>query len=222
MVAATPDRGCRLKQALAFTAGVHDRQKRDGLWLPQHPFVHAVRTGSAMPEDLARWVRQVYGITGTYGEILRSMCPPPPAGIWTDPWREMDQLVELAGALGIGPPEMAKSGTNPATRAVQIWLRQNLTNRSQHIAAQVCWALVEAMSPETGACLAAGVAKHFGLNNNHLGYFKMGMRSRQRADRYAANLLTRIETDDWRVVQEQTLLVSRLMVQLYDSIGEEC
>ena len=160
MVAATLDRGSRLKRALAFTARVHDRQRRDGLWLPQHPFVHAVRTGSAMAEDLARWVRQVYCTTGTYGEILRSMCPPPPAGIWTDPWREMDQLAELAGALGIGPLEMSKPSTNPATRAVQIWLRQNLTIRSQHVAAQVCWALVEAMSPETGACLAAGAAKH--------------------------------------------------------------
>ena len=48
------------------------------------------------------------------------------------------------------------------------------------------------------------------------------MRSRRRADEYAANLLTRIETDDWRVVQEKTLLVSRLMVQLYDNIREEC
>jgi hypothetical protein len=222
MVAATLDRRCRLNQALAFTALVHERQKRDGLWLAEHPFVHSVRAGSASPEDLARWVRQIYCITGTYAGILRSMCPPPPVGVWSDPWRDMAQLIELAGGLGVGPPEMASPRTNRATRAVQIWLRHNLTNRSQHIAAQVCWALVEAMSPEAAACLAEGAVRHFDLKAKALAYFKIGMISRRRSDRYAANLLTRIAMDDWRVVQEKTLLVSRLMVQLYASAGEAC
>src|SRR2546423_1015129 len=120
---------------------------------------------------------------------------------WTDPWRDMDQLVELASALGIGPPETPRSETNPATRAVQLWLRQNLTNRPQHIAAQICWALVEAMSPETGAHLAEGAARHFGLKAKQLEYFQIGMKSRRRADRYAANLLTQIAMDDWRLIQ---------------------
>lgn len=222
MVAATPARGCGLNSALIFTAEVHDRQKRDGLWLPHHPFVQAVRDGSASRREFSVWASRIYRITRIYGELLRAMCPPPPAGVWTDPWRDMDQLTELAGALGIEPAVMAKSETNPVTRAVQIWLRQNLTNRSEHVAAQVCWALVEAMSPETGAGLAEGAARHFGLKATALDYFRIGMKSRRRADRYAANLLTRIDRDDWGLIEEKTLLVSRLMVQLYDSVGEEC
>lgn len=222
MVAATPERGCGLNHAWVFTALVHDTQKRDGLWLPQHPFVQAVRDGSASRQEFSIWVNRVYRITRVYGELLRAMCPPPPVGVWTDPWRDMDQLTELAGALGIEPAVMASSGTNPATHAVQIWLRKNLTNRSEHVAAQVCWALVEAMNPETGAYLAEGAARHFGLKATPLEYFKIGMKSRRRGDRYAANLLTRIDMDDWCLIQEKTLLVSRLMVQLYDSAGEEC
>jgi len=222
MVAATPERGCGLNHTLVFAARVHDRQKREGLWLPQHPFVQAVRGGSASRREFSVWVSQIYRITRIYGELLRAMCPPPPVGVWTDPWRDMDQLAELAGALGIEVAAMASSGTNPAARAVQIWLRQNLTNRSEHVAAQVCWALVEAMNPETGAHLAEGAAWHFRLKATSLEYFKIGMKSRRRADRYAANLLTRIDRNDWCLIQEKTLLVSRLMVQLYDSVGEEC
>jgi hypothetical protein len=222
MIIGTPQRACRVSQALAFAARVHDKQKIEGLWLAQQPFVHAVRSGWATPEDLARWVRQVYCTTATYGEVLRSMCPPPPVGLWTDPWRDMEQLIELAGALGVGPVEMERLATNPATRAVQVWLRQNLTDPSRHIPAQVCWALVEAMSPETGTHLDGGAAKHLGVKAKHLGYFRIGMRSRRSADRYAANLLTRIAMKEWCVVQEKTLLLSRLMIQLYDSIGARC
>ena len=222
MVAATPVRGSGLKHALLFAEEVHDQQKRAGLWLPQHAFVQAVRDGSASRREFSVWVSRIYRVTSVYGELLRAMCPPPPVGVWTDPWRDMGQLSELAAGLGMAPAGMANSGTNPATRAVQIWLTQNLTNRSEHVAAQVCWALVEAMNPETGACLAEGAARHFGLKGAALEYFKIGMKSRRRADRYAGNLLTRIDEDDWRLILEKTLLVSRLMVQLYDSVGEEC
>ena len=156
-----------------------------------------------------------------YAELLRAMCPPPPAGVWTDPWRDMDQLAQLAGALGIDTAAMENTGTSPATRAVQIWLRQNLTNRSEHVAAQVCWALVEAMNPESGAYLSEGAARHFGLKAAGLEYFKIGMKSRRRADRYAASLLTEIDRDDWCLILEKTLLLSRLMVQLHDSLVEE-
>jgi pyrroloquinoline quinone (PQQ) biosynthesis protein C len=206
---------------LVFTARVHDRQKRDGLWLPQHPFVQAVRNGSVSRRVFSAWVSQVHGITSVYGELLRAMCPPPPAGVWTDPWRDMDQLAELAGALGIEMSALENSQTNPATRAVQIWLRQNLTNRSEHVAAQVCWALVEAMTPESGAYLAEGTARHFGLKAAALEYLKSGMKSRRRADRYAASLLTEINKEDWPLIAEKTLMVSRLMAQVYDSLGEE-
>lgn len=221
MIAATPRRRCGLNHAIVFAALVHDRQKRDGLWLPRHPFVQAVRDGSSNRRAFSAWVIQVYAITSVYGELLRVMCPPPPAGVWTDPWRDMDQLAELAGALGIEMAALEDSVTNPATRAVQIWLRQNLTNRSEHVAAQVCWALAEAMSPEVGVYLAGGAARHFGLKASALDYLRIGMKSRRRADRYAASLLTEVNKDDWRLIEEKTLLVSRLMAQLYDSLGEE-
>src|SRR5438105_2304288 len=223
-VAAGPHRGqpsvlgqrtVQLNEALAFARAVHHSQKREDLWLGRQPFVEAVRDGSADRQELARWVRQIYCTTRTYGEILRSMSPPPPVGVWTDPWGDMTQLVELAGALGIGPREMAISQPHPATRAVQIWLREHLSNRALHIGAQACWALVEAMSPEAWAHLAEGSLRHFGLTAKQLGYFKIRMKSRTRADRYAANLLTQIAMDDWCSVQETTLLVSRLMVRLY-------
>ena len=155
-----------------YGGGTHYRQKRDGLWLPQHPFVQAVRDGSASRREFSVWVSRIYRITRIYGELLRAMCPPPPAGVWTDPWRDMEQLTELAAALGMEPAGMASSGTNPATRAVQIWLTQNLTNRSEHVAAQVCWALVEAMNPETGTYLAEGAARHYGLKASAAGIFQ--------------------------------------------------
>jgi pyrroloquinoline quinone (PQQ) biosynthesis protein C len=131
----------------------------------------------------------------------------------------MEQLVELGGALGIVPMKMAMSRPDPATRAVQVWLRHHLANRSLHIAAQVSKALVEAMSPETGTYLAEGAARHLGLKATQLGYLKIGMKSRQRGDRYAANLLTQIAMDAWHSVEEQTLQVNRLMVRIYDGIG---
>ncbi len=209
-----------LEQALAFTATVHDTQKKEDLWLAQHPFVRAVRAGSAGRHELNLWVSQVYCATRAYSMILESLSPPPPVGVWTDPWRDIDLLFHLGCALGTPRHELAMSRPNLATRSVQIWLRQHLTIRSRHIPAQVCWALVEAMSPETGASLAEGSVRHLGLQAKHLGYFKIGMTSRQRADKYAANLLTQIAIEDWGLVREQTLMISRLMVRLYDSIAD--
>ena len=209
-----------LNEALAFIASIHAVQKSDGLWLAQNPFVQAVHAGSTKRDALARWVRQIYCITRTYGAILRSMNPPPPVGIWIDPWRELDLLLQLGSALGVERRDMEILDPNFVTRNMQVWLRGRLTVRSRHITAQVCWALMEAMAPEAGTYLVEGATKHFRLSSKQLGYFSFGMRSRRRADRYAANLLTRLALAEWRAVQEETLLVSRLMCQLYESVGD--
>jgi len=47
------------------------------------------------------------------------------------------------------------------------------------------------------------------------------MKSRQRGDRYAANLLSRIPAEDWPSIRAQTLLVSRTMNELYYSVAED-
>src|SRR5688572_21416557 len=55
-----------LNQALALIKAIHAVQKTEGLWLSQHPFVHAVHKGFARREDLGRWVRQIYCTTKSY------------------------------------------------------------------------------------------------------------------------------------------------------------
>jgi pyrroloquinoline quinone (PQQ) biosynthesis protein C len=195
-------------------------QQQQGLWLPNHPFVQAVCEGSATREELRRWVRQVHCITKTYGEVLLSLNPPPSVGVWLDPWRDLDLLVQLGRALGLSKREMKTSQPNLAARAIQIWLRHHLTDRSRHMAAQACWALVEAMAPEAGAKLADGAGRNFGLEARHRGYFRVGMKSRKAGYRYAEALLNQIPRDGWPWVEAQTLLVSRLAAQLYASTGE--
>src|SRR5437764_15159900 len=69
-------------QPAAFIAAVHDAQNRKGLWLSRHPFVQAVRTGSATREELGRWVRQIYCTTRAYASTLLNLSPPPPVGVW--------------------------------------------------------------------------------------------------------------------------------------------
>ena len=209
-----------LEQAHAFAALVHKRQKSEHLWLAQHPFVQAVRAGSATRHELERWVRQVYCITTTYGEILTSLRPPPRVGVWLDPWLEIDLLLQLGEALGIRRSEMAVADPNIHIRGIQLWLRQHLADPSLHVAGQVCWALHEAMSPEAGALLMEGANRHFGLKASQLEYFKSGMKSRKHADKYAATLLTQFARKDWASVQEQTLVISRLMEGLYSSVGD--
>ena len=129
-----------LNEALALTKAIHAAQKIEGLWLAQHPFVHAVREGLARREDLGRWVRQIYCTTKSYGEVLASLSPPPPVGVWLDPWRDLDLLLELGAALGISRSEMAASEPNLVARGLQLWFRDRLTTPSRHIAAQTCWA----------------------------------------------------------------------------------
>jgi len=209
-----------VQEALSFAVSVHNRQKNEHLWLARHPFVQAVRSGSAKRHELGRWVRQVYCITAAYGDILTSLSPPPPVGVGGDPWHESDLLLQLGDGLDLSRAEMVMSQTNVYTRGVQLWLRKHLMDRSLHIAGQVCWALLEAMKPETGALLMDGAKRHFGLTTSQLEYFRSGMRSRQHADRYAASLLTQLAREDWASVQEQTLLINRLMVGLYSSVGD--
>jgi pyrroloquinoline quinone (PQQ) biosynthesis protein C len=210
-----------LDRARAFTAAIHDIQRREGLWLAQHPFVQAVRNGSAKRSELAWWARQIYCVTKTYGAILKSLNPPPPVGIWIDPWRDLDQLIQLGGALGVKRRDMEILEPNLETRGIQLWLQWRLMARHRHITAQVCWALMEAMSPETGTLLGKGATKHFGLKPKQLGYFRIGMRSRRSADKYAANLLTRVPLSRWNAVRKDALLVSRLMFQLYESVVDK-
>jgi pyrroloquinoline quinone (PQQ) biosynthesis protein C len=193
----------------------------EGLWLAQHPFVHAVREGLARREHLGRWVRQIYCTTKSYGEVLASLSPSPPVGIWLDPWHDLDLLLELGAALGVSHRDMAASEPNLVARGLQLWFRTRLTTPSLHIAAQTCWALVEAMSPETGVSLADGAGRHFGCKGRQVDYFRIGMKSRQRGDRYAANLLSRIPAEDWPSIRAQTLLVSRTMNELYYSVAED-
>jgi pyrroloquinoline quinone (PQQ) biosynthesis protein C len=209
------------RAALAFIKAVHAAQKVEGLWLAQHPFVHAVREGLAGREDLVSWVRQIYCTTKSYGEVLASLSPPPPVGIWLDPWRDLYQLLELGAALGISHRDMAASEPNLVAHGLQLWFRTRLTTPSLYTAAQACWALVETMSFEAGSSFAGGAARHLGLKKGQLNYFNIGMRSRQGGARYAAALLSQIPTEDWPSVRTQTLLVSRAMNELYYGVAED-
>jgi pyrroloquinoline quinone (PQQ) biosynthesis protein C len=204
--------------ALSFAASVHAAQKRTGLWLPEHPFVHAVRAGLATRDELGQWVRQVYCITRSYGATLLSLTPPPPVGVWLDPWSDLELLFDLGGALGISPRELRSSEPGLAARGIQIWLGHHLSNPSRHIAAQACWALAESMSPEAGANLADGAKEHFGLKSRQLRYFRNAMKSRQHGDRYAATLLDQIPLANWPAIHSQAMLVSGLLADLYGSI----
>ena len=201
-----------------FTVTIHQAQRKEGVWLAEHPFVQAVRSGLATRDDMRRWVRQIYCTTRTYGEVLLSLSPPPPVGVWLDPWRDLEMLAQLARALGVTQGSLAASTPSVDARVLQSWFHLVLTPRSHHIRAQVCWALVEAMNPEVGACLAEGATRYFGLKLKDLAYLKMGMKSRRGADRYAARLLSQIPTPEWPSIRFQTLQVSGLMARVYDSL----
>ena len=149
---------------------------------------------------------------------MESLDPPPPVGLWIDPWRDLDLLVKLGGALGVSTRKMDASEPRLAVRRVQLWMRQHFTIPARHVGAQVCWALVEGMSPEAGARMAEGAARHLGLKAGYLGYFRIAMRSRRDGDRYAANLLNLIPVEQWPSLRTQALFVSRTTVQIYDEI----
>jgi hypothetical protein len=126
-------------------------------------------------------------------------------------------LARLARALGIPQGSLAASTPSVDARVLQSWFHHDLTAPSRHIRAQACWALVEAMNPEVGACLADGAARHFGLKLRDLGYLKISMKSRRGADLYAARLLGQIPIQDWPSIRLLTLQVSRWTARLYDS-----
>lgn len=78
-----------------------------------------------------------------------------------------------------------------------------------------CWQLVAAMSPEAGDRLAEGFETHFGCDHEQIRYFSVGMKSKSKADEYAANMLSTIASDhEWDMVLKDTLLLSRLLSRL--------
>jgi hypothetical protein len=84
----------------------------------------------------------------------------------------------------------------------------------------ICWTLVEAVSPDVADCLAEGVERHFGLDDKRIEYFTIGMKSKLRADEYAVEMLSRTATDRWDSFRINALIISRLVVRLYDSAGD--
>lgn len=209
-----------LNEALAFTGIVHDAQRSEQLWLADHPFVQAVRAGSARRSEIELWVRQVHVINGIYREILEALSPQEPAEAVEDARRDHHLLIQLGEALGITGSVMERSEPNSAAQSVNAWLRQQLTPTDEQNAGQVCWALAEAMSPETGDYLAEGAEKHFGLTGDQLQYFTVGMKAKAGADAYAAKMLSRVSRERWETLQEQALVLSRLLVSLYHSVGD--
>lgn len=208
-----------LNQALAFSTMVHDAQKREGLWLAQHPFVQAVRSGLARRDEIKRWVRQVFCTTRTYIEILESVNPQTATEPPLNARRDLRLLIQLGEALGVSEHVMAASEPYAAARSVEAWMRQHLA-ASKDSGGQICWALVEAMSPETGDFLAEGFERHFEVRGEQIRYLTLGMKSNLGVDQYAAEKLINMPMDEWDSLQKQTLLLSRLLVQLYNSVGD--
>lgn len=209
-----------LDQALAFTMTVHGAQKSEGLWLAQHPFVQAVRIGSARHDEIQRWVGQIICANRAYREIFESLSPQPAVEPFFNARRDLDLLIQLGEALGVPELVMATSEPNFAARSVEAWMRERMAMPAEHSAGPICWALVEAMSPETGGYLAEGAEKHFGLGHEQVRYFTIGMKSKLGADEYAAKMLSGLALDQWDSFQEETLVLSRLLVRLCDSIGD--
>ena len=100
-----------MDQSLAFTTAIHDAQKSGGMWLAQHPFVQAVRMGSARCDEIERWVRRIYCTTRTYSEILQSLSPPPPAEHSLHARQDLDLLRQLGEALGVPRSDVARPYT---------------------------------------------------------------------------------------------------------------
>jgi hypothetical protein len=76
------------------------------------------------------------------------------------------------------------------------------------------------MSPETARYLAEGTKEHYGLSAAQIQYFTVGMTSKDDADQHAAQQLAQLPIDLWASVREETLILSRLLGQLYNSAGD--
>jgi pyrroloquinoline quinone (PQQ) biosynthesis protein C len=209
-----------LDQARAFTTNVQDAQKSEGLWLAQHPFVQAVRTGSVRREEIQRWVRGAYRTARTYSEILESLGSQPPESLLPNARRDLDLLLQLGEALGVTQPAMLVSQKNAAAQSVEEWMQEHIAVPNDTLVGLICWTLVEAMSPDVADCLAEGVERHFGLDDEQIEYFTIGMKSKLRADEYAIEMLSRTATDRWDSFRTNALVISRLVVRLYDSAGD--
>jgi pyrroloquinoline quinone (PQQ) biosynthesis protein C len=211
-----------LDQAFAFLAIVHNEQKRKGLWLAQHPFVQAVRIGSARRDEIQRWVRETYAITRTYSELLESRVQEQelPTEMLRSAQRDLDLLLRFGEALGVAPGVLLTSQRGPAAKRLEAWIRERMAAPNDRTTGQICWHLMMAMSPEAGDCLAEGFETHFGCDDEQIQYFTVGMKSNANADEYAAKMLCTIASDKWATVLKDTLFVSRLVTGLYDSAGD--
>ena len=98
-------------------------------------------------------------------------------------------------------------------------MRKRMALPAADSAGQICWAPVEAMSPETWDHLAEGAGRHFRLGDEQIRYLIVGMKSKVAADEYAAKMLSRMALDQWDSLQTETLVLGGLFVRLYDSIG---
>lgn len=90
---------------------------------------------------------------------------------------------------------------------------------------QICWQLVAAMNPEAGDQLAEGFpahfgCAHFGCDDEQIRYFAVGMKSNTKADEDAVEMLNTMASPEWDMVLTDTLLLSRLVTELYDSAGD--
>jgi hypothetical protein len=209
-----------LDQSLLFITSVHDAQRREGLWLAQHPFVQAVRTGSARRDEIERLVRQILAVTRNHCEILGSLSSRVPAETVLNAKRDLDLLVQLGEALSIQGAAAGESEQDSAAGNVGAWMRKHLAVPDAPAVGLVSWALVEAMSPEVGDHFAYGLSIHFGLEEKHLQYFAVAIKSRSGSDGDAAKIIGGLPMEQWDSVREQTLILSRLIVRLYDSVGD--
>jgi pyrroloquinoline quinone (PQQ) biosynthesis protein C len=129
-------------------------------------------------------------------------------------------LIQLGNALGLTKATMANSEANPATRSVKEWMRKHIIAPDKSDKAQICMALVEGMSPEAGAYLAEGAEEHYGLRADQIQYFTLRMRSKHDAGKDAAQMLSQLPIEQWDFVRDEALIVSRLVDQMYNSVGD--
>ncbi len=209
-----------LEEASAFVAIVHNKQRGEGLWLAQNPFVQAVRTGSARWDEIHRWVRGMYATSCTYNEFLEFGVHAVPAEVLSRAQQDLNLLLRFAHAVGLTPVALPTSQQGRAFKDLEAWMRDRMAVTNDLASGHICWQLVAAMNPEAGDQLAEGLAAHFGCDDEQIRYFTAGMKSDTSADEDAVKMLNTIASAEWEMVLMDTLLLSRLVIRLYDSAAD--
>jgi pyrroloquinoline quinone (PQQ) biosynthesis protein C len=217
----------------SFTTQVEDRQRQQGYWLADQPFVRGIGDGSLTEAQIVDWIQQFFV---TITRVMRSahsrprlptalFSPDMKRYMWENRVEEefgalsntaghVELLLRLAETFGLSRLDMAKVVPSETTAELLAYV-EAICHEKDVVSSQIMLGFFEAMMPEACERLAAGFQTQYDRTEDDVQFFSVHIFADEEHGDIAKRMVALVPEEQLDELADIVLEYTRLSINVW-------